>query len=159
MNIDELFDKLEKNQTSIELSVAAEQSKYQLDNESLFQLPLISLVILIMADGTTKPKVSQIGQLVGETFESVFVGFKGTARHLGWSTVLRIRSVKALTFLETTGLVEIRAKDGRITTTKPGKSLVTKTCKMENDLSSSLYKVKDAYKNIQSEKQYELKLT
>jgi hypothetical protein len=40
-----------------------------------------------------------------------FYGFKGSAQHLGWSANLRIRTIKAVNFLEATKLIEVNIKN------------------------------------------------
>lgn len=110
MNFENFFIEVESSENNITMPPDSDKRAELLDNETLFQLPLISLIVLIIASGKRKPLVSELGQLVGESIEIVFTGFKGSARNLGWSALLRIRTVKSVSFLEMTGFLEIRKK-------------------------------------------------
>ncbi len=56
MNFDSFFDQLEDNGLSLKVDKLDSKSDKLLDNEALFQLPLISLIILLLAKD--KPPVS-----------------------------------------------------------------------------------------------------
>ena len=109
MNYDEFFR--EANQRNVRLVADADQDQTSnvtlLGNEALFQLPFLAMAILSICKGSRKPVLSELGQIVGECLERTLVGFKGSAQHIGWSANLRIRTVKALTFLEISGLIEV----------------------------------------------------
>ncbi|WP_185232620.1 hypothetical protein [Teredinibacter franksiae] len=158
MTFENFFIEVEKRESGIILPSDTEGGARFLDNESLFQLPLISLIVLIMASGQRKPIVSELGQLVGETIESVFTGFKGSARHLGWSALLRIRTVKSVSFLELSGFIEIRNKDSRLAVTKKGQKLLKSVLSKNSELASNLLEVKDAFAILHKDAQYEAKL-
>ncbi|MGU5529003.1 hypothetical protein, partial [Aeromonas caviae] len=106
MNFESFFHRLQNNVITLPLSSQEKSEQYNLlDNEALFQLPLISIIILVLAKDKRKPKVAEVGQLVGECIESSFLGFKGSTQHIGWSANLRIRTVKSMSFLENAGLI------------------------------------------------------
>ncbi|WP_336939019.1 hypothetical protein [Acinetobacter modestus] len=119
-----------------------------LNNEALFQLPLISLIILMLAKDRRKPNISEIGQLVGECIEATFFGFKGSAQHIGWSANLRIRTIKAVNFLELSKLIVIDYKRKKITATSLGIKVINSALEKEDDLSYNLSKISMAYRNI-----------
>lgn len=58
-----------------------------LSNEVLFHLPFIAMVILIISTAKSKPRYTEIGQLVGECLERTLVGFKGKSQYLGWTAI------------------------------------------------------------------------
>lgn len=158
MSFENFFLEVEKTENSIFLSADTNGRTCLLDNEALFQLPLISLIVLIIASGQRKPAISELGQLIGESIESVFTGFKGSARHLGWSALLRVRTVKAVSFLELSGFVEIRNKDSRLAVTNKGQRLLKSVLSKNTELSSNLLQVKDAFAFVHKDSQNEAKL-
>ena len=158
MSFENFFLEAEKTGSDILLPFGRESDLHHLDNETLFQLPLISLIVLIIASGKRKPVVSELGQLVGESIEAVFTGFKGSARHLGWSALLRIRTVKSVSFLELSGFLEIRTKDNRLAATKKGQRLLKNVLNKESELAGRLLEVKDAFAVLHKDSQYEYKL-
>ncbi len=158
MNFDSFFDQVERSNLVINFDRSIKSSQHLPDNEALFQLPLISLIILLMAKDRRKPFVSEIGQMVGESLESSMPGFKGSAQHLGWSANLRIRTVKALTFLEQSNLVEIQNRKGRLEITELGKKVIDKALGRDDDLSYNLAEISRAYRNIRVSKQLDMEL-
>jgi hypothetical protein len=158
MNFDSFFDQMERSNLAINFDRSIKSSQHLLDNEALFQLPLISLIILLMAKDRRKPFVSEIGQMVGESLESSMPGFKGSAQHLGWSANLRIRTVKALTFLEQANLVEIQNRKGRLEITELGRKVIDKALGRDDDLSYNLAEISRAYRNIRVSKQLDMEL-
>jgi hypothetical protein len=158
MNFEGFFQEVEERNSGIHLPDDTEDGIHLLDNETLFQLPLISLILLVIASGKRKPIVSELGQLVGESIETVFSGFKGSARHLGWSALLRIRTVKSVSFLELSGFIEIRNKDNRLVATKKGQRLLKSVLSKDNELACHLLEVKDAFATVHKDAQYEAKL-
>lgn len=149
MNFNDFFD----NIPNITLNSTKESNQNSpnynlLNNEALFQLPLICLIILMLAKDRRKPDISEIGQLVGECIESSFYGFKGTAQHLGWSANLRIRTIKAVSFLESTKLIEVNYRKKRILATDLGAKVINSALAKEDDLSFNLSKISIAYRNI-----------
>lgn len=158
MNFNQFFDDVEEK-GNFQLRITASRETYHsLNNEALFQLPLIALIILVMAKDRRKPKVAEIGQLVGESIEASMLGFKGSAQHLGWSANLRMRTVKALNFLEMAQLVEVHNLKSRITATEMGKKVVIRAFESDDDLSYNLAQIARAYRNICIAKQLDLEL-
>ncbi len=129
-----------------------------LGNESLFHTPLIALTIILLARSRAKPKQDEIGMLVGVCFEKSLAGFKGSSQELGWSANLRIRTVKALTFLENTGLITTDKGTSRIEATESGKKLIDHILKDDSRLCVALLMIKRAYRNICKERAVEVKL-
>ena len=66
MNYDDFFKE------AIRLNLRPPLNSFQvtyhssLDNEALFQLPLLAMVILTLSKGKRKPKFAELGQLVGD---------------------------------------------------------------------------------------------
>lgn len=158
MNFDIFFDQVEESGLVIPLAMTINKSSILLSNEALFQLPLISLIILVMAKDKRKPFVSEIGQLVGTSLEDSMPGFKGSSQHLGWSANLRVRTVKAISFLEHSELVIISNRKGRIKITELGKKVIHSAINAENDLSYNLAQIARSYRNICVHKQLDLEL-
>jgi hypothetical protein len=158
MNFENFFIEAESKDSGIDFPFSSQNETHFLDNEALFQLPLISLIVLTIASCKRKPIISELGQLVGESIESVFTGFKGSARHLGWSALLRIRTVKSVSFLEVSGFVEIRKIDSRLAATEKGKRLLKNVLSKDNELSSHLLELKDAFSVVHKDSQNETKL-
>ncbi|WP_208108497.1 hypothetical protein [Halomonas ventosae] len=121
MNFESFFQAANENQAVISIDSEKQSSGSFLSNEALFQLPLISLIVLLLAKDRRKPYVSEVGQLVGESIEDSMFGFKGSSQHIGWSANLRVRTVKALSFLEEANLIEIQNRKGRLQITELGK--------------------------------------
>jgi hypothetical protein len=158
MNFEKFFERTSLNDTKISYEEKHTQKHHLLNNEALFQLPLISLIVLLMAKDRRKPKVSEIGQLVGECIENSIPGFKGSAQHVGWSANLRVRSVKAISFLEITKLIEVNNRKGKIQISELGKKVIEKAQSKEDDLACQLSEIARAYRNICVSKQLDLEL-
>lgn len=158
MNYDEFFESVTRREISIVVLEKDVQKNYQLSNEALFQLPLISMIVLLLAKGRRKPIVTEIGQMVGESIEASLVGFKGSSNHLGWSAILRIRTVKAISFLERSGMIEIRKSDNRILATNLGQKVIDRALSNDDDLSYNLALIQRSYRNICVNKQMDLEL-
>src|ERR1039457_1818951 len=141
MNFDTFFDQAEVSNLNVKFGSLSNYSNRLLDNEALFQLPLISLIVLLMAKDRRKPRVTEIGQLVDESLESSMYGFKGSAQHIGWSANLRVRTVKAMVFLEHSKLVEIHNKKGRVEITELGKKVINSATNRDDNLSYNLSKI------------------
>ena len=129
MNYEQFFEEANRNNIKLELTNAKEQAPHQLGNEALFHLPLLAMTILMLSKTQRKPRSSELGQLVGECFERVFVGFKGSSQYLGWSANLRVRTVKALTFLEAAELVKVDSNSSKILITDGGKKVIERVLK------------------------------
>lgn len=148
-----------KSESSILLTESNPKTRHDtLGNESLFHTPLIALTIVLLARSRSKPKRDEIGMLVGVCFEKGLAGFKGSSQELGWSANLRIRTVKALTFLENTGLINIEKSTSRIEATNSGKKLIDSILKEESRLCLALLMLKREYRNICKERSIEAKL-
>ena len=116
------------------------------------------MTILLLSKSKRKPKSDEIGQLVGECFERTFSGFKGSSQHLGWSANLRMRTVKALTFLEAADLVRVDKSHSRINATVNGKKVIARATKGDTDLAYTLQLIERKYRDIEVEKQISLEL-
>ncbi|MEH6641017.1 hypothetical protein [Vreelandella glaciei] len=129
-----------------------------LDNEALFQLPFIAMVILVMAKGSTKPSVTELGSLVGECLEKSMPAFKRSNQHIAWSANLRVRTVKAMTFLEMAGLVEVQHNKGMVIISDLGRKVVSKAIDEDSELSLNLKNISRQYRNIYKDNKLELRL-
>jgi hypothetical protein len=158
MNYDEFFESVTRREISIAVLEKDIQKNYQLSNEALFQLPLISMIVLLLAKDRRKPIVTEIGQMVGESIEASLVGFKGSSNHLGWSAILRIRTVKAISFLERSGMIDIRKSDNRMLATTLGQKVIDRALSNDDDLSYNLSLIQRSYRNICVNKQMDLEL-
>ncbi len=149
MNFESFFHHLQNNVITLPLSSQEKSEQYNLlDNEALFQLPLISIIILVLAKDKRKPKVAEVGQLVGECIESSFLGFKGSTQHIGWSANLRIRTVKSMSFLENTGLITINNRKDRLHITELGKKVIDRANAWDENLEYNLSLISRSYRNI-----------
>ncbi len=151
MNLHEFFEEAAELQLKVSLPEAREPIPHALSNEALFQLPLLAMVILSMSKGKSKPELPEIGQLVGECLERTVAGFKGSSQDIGWSANLRIRTIKALTFLEATGLAEVEARTKLINATDMGRQVYDRAVEDEGYLSYALQTVERSYLNIRAE--------
>ncbi|WP_081843693.1 hypothetical protein [Aeromonas taiwanensis] len=157
MNFDAFFDNLSQKSSSIQMVEYKTQNQL-LNNEALFQLPLISLIILLMAKDKRKPNVSEIGQLVGESIEASMPGFRGSAQHIGWSANLRVRTVKALSFLEMASLVMVNNRNSKLQITDLGKKVIGHAMSRDDNLSYNLAQLSRAYRNICVSRNLDLEL-
>ncbi len=158
MNYDSFFREIKESGLELSFDNRHGAPPARLSNEALFHLPLIAITVLVLSKGKRKPRINQIGQLVGECFERVFSGFKGSSQHVGWSANLRMRTVRAITFLEMAKLIVI--DEGRASATESGKCVVNKILDdEESDLTFTLYTIERAYRDISTERQLSLSLT
>lgn len=148
MNFESFFAEMSKSRTVVKMDAVVSESDRLLNNEALFQLPLISLIVLMLAKDRRKLRISETGQLVGECIEASMPGFKGSAQHIGWSANLRVRTVKAISFLEIANLILVNDRKGRIEVTELGKRVITRALDREDDLAFGLLAVARAYRNI-----------
>lgn len=151
MNYKEFFERVADKDLIIPIdasSLAKRRQHDTLDNEALFQLPLICLIILTMVSSNRKPFVSQIGQLVGESIQLSMPAFKKSKQHIAWSSNLRVRTVKAITFLEHANLIEIKNRKGRASITDLGKKVIKYAIDTDSELSANLAAIRMAYRNI-----------
>jgi len=158
MNYDRFFEEVREKSINFDFDNEKENLGGLLSNEALFHLPLLALTILILSKDRRKPRSQQIGQLVGECLEKSLLGFKGSAQHIGWSANLRVRTVKALNFLEVSSLVKVDQKKGIILSTELGNRVIDTLFKQDTDLSYTLRVIKQSYRNICVEKQIEMEL-
>lgn len=82
MSLNEFFKEAEKLNIHLRISVAESVPAHSLNNEALFQLPLLAMTILALSKGNSKPVLSEIGQLVGECLERTVAGFKGSSQDI-----------------------------------------------------------------------------
>jgi hypothetical protein len=151
MNANNFFSEAERLDVRIRLPEGEISNSHNLSNEALFQLPLLSMAILALAKSQSKPCLPEIGQLIGECLERTVAGFKGSSQDIGWSANLRIRTIKALTFLEETGLVDVDVRTKEIAATKLGHSVYRRAISADNLLSASIKVVEMSYENIRAE--------
>lgn len=156
MNYERFFAAVESTGIEVSFDNPRETPTARLSNEALFHLPLLASTVLMLAKGRRKPRSSELGQLIGECFERTFAGFKGSSQHLGWSANLRVRTVRALTFLETAGLVEVESNTKRLSATQRGRAVIETALRQESELSLVLLTVEREYRNISEEKQISL---
>jgi hypothetical protein len=157
MNYEEFFDEASRLSVALNDDSSKGTHAVALSNEALFQIPLLAMTILAFAKGQKKPHLSQVGQLVGECLERSITGFKGSTQGIGWSANLRIRTVRALTFLEVSGLVSL-SRTKLISTTDQGKKLIDEAFRLDGRLSIALKTIERAYQNISSESQFRMKI-
>lgn len=158
MNFETFFSEVRKAGLELSFDNPEQTSTPRLSNEALFHLPLLAITILMLAKNKRKPRIDELGQLVGECFERTFVGFKGSSQHLGWSANLRVRTVRALTFLETAGLVTVEGHTKRMGITPSGKTVIAAALAQDSDLTYTLRVVERSYRNISVERQLSLGL-
>jgi len=158
MDYDGFFKAVREKKIKLRFEDGKDTHPTRLSNEALFHLPLLAVTILLLAKDRRKPRVDEIGQLIGECFERTFVGFKGSSQHLGWSANLRVRTVRALTFLETAGLVEVDKNTERVIASKKGKPVIDRALQQDSDLSYTLKALERSYRNISVEKQMAMEL-
>lgn len=153
MDYEEFFQEASEKKIVLSPEKFSDSVNHRLSNEALFHLPLLAMTILLLSKTRRKPKADELGQLIGECFERTFSDFKGSSQHLGWSANLRMRTVKALTFLEAVSLVEVDLHDSRIKATEFGKKVVSKAIDVQSDLGCTLHLIERNYFDLQIEKQ------
>ena len=99
--------------------------------------------MLAISKGLSKRELPELGQLVG--------GFKGSSQDIGWSGNLRIRTIKALTFLESTGQVTIDKATRRVSATDLGKKVYNDAINGESLLAVSMKTIELSYQYIRDE--------
>lgn len=153
MSAVDFFSEARRLNLKLNLSGEEHSPAHTLDNEALFQLPLLAMVILALSKGRAKPVLPEIGRLVGECLERTVAGFKWSSQDIGWSGNLRIRTVKALTFLESTGQVSIDAVTREISATALGKKVYMGAVQGEGMLALSMKGIELSYQYIRDEAQ------
>lgn len=159
MNFADFFAEAKEKNITFKCNNTAAPITHRISNEALFHIPLLAITILQLSSSRAKPKSDELGQLVGECFERTFRGFKGSSQHLGWSANLRMRTVKALTFLEMANLIEVNAIKSTIGITPTGRKLLNKAFSEETDLTYTLEIIKQNYNDIRAEKQIAMGLS
>lgn len=147
----EFFSEARRLGLKLNLSGEGASPMHTLDNEALFQLPLLAMTILAISKGRSKPDLPEIGQLVGECLERTVAGFKGSSQDIGWSGNLRIRTIKALTFLELTGQITIDKVTREISATDLGKKVYSGAVEGDNLLAHSMKTIELSYQYIRDE--------
>lgn len=158
MNYSEFFAMAESRGLRVESTQITSDSTVLLSNEALFQLPFLAMVILVLAKGHRKPMPEELGQLVSECLERAVAGFKESPQGIGWSANLRIRTVKALTFLEVAGLAFVHARRQVITLSDLGKKVVDRVLASETQLALTLATIERSYQHIASEAAFQSRL-
>jgi predicted transcriptional regulator len=158
VNFEEFFQEAEERNVRIAGDDGQPHKALLLSNEALFQLPLLAMAVLVISRGNRKPKQDQLGQLVGECLERSLAGFKGSSQHIGWSANLRIRTVKALTFLEMAGLVVPVTTSRTFSITDRGKEILSAAMDSDSHLARTLRVIERNYRNITTEYQIRLEL-
>lgn len=151
MNASEFFEEATRLDIRLKLPVELSVPAHSLSNEALFQLPLLAMTILAIAKGSAKPILPEIGQLVGECLERTVVGFKGSSQDIGWSGNLRIRTIKALTFLESTRQISVDKFTQRVSATDLGKKVYQSAMEGESPLAMSMKTIELSYQYIRDE--------
>lgn len=151
MNASEFFEEAIRLDIRLKLPVELSVPAHSLSNEALFQLPLLAMTILAIAKGSAKPLLPEIGQLVGECLERTVVGFKGSSQDIGWSGNLRIRTIKALTFLESTRQISVDKFTQRVSATDLGKKVYQSAMDGESPLAMSMKTIELSYQYIRDE--------
>lgn len=158
MNYETFFEQVRNDEVNLYFDNEKAYEGGLLSNEALFHLPLLALTILMLSKGKRKPRSQQIGQLVGECLEKSLIGFKGSAQHVGWSANLRVRTVKALNFLEISSLAKVDDRKGIIEATELGHKVINTLFEKDSDLTYTLKVIDQSYRNICVEKQIEMEL-
>jgi hypothetical protein len=156
MNFEAFFEEVRSKNVQLVFDNPFQGPTARLSNEALFHLPLLAITVLLLAKTKRKPRIDELGQLVGECFERTFVGFQGSSQHLGWSANLRVRTVRALTFLETAKLVAVDKSKGRIVATEAGKEVIAAALDSASDLAYTLRVIERSYRNVNVERQISL---
>lgn len=151
MNATEFFNEATKLDIRLDLPAELSVPAHSLSNEALFQLPLLAMTILAITKGAAKPLLPEIGQLVGESLERTVAGFKGSSQDIGWSGNLRIRTIKALTFLEATNQITVDERTRRISATELGKKVYQSAIANESPLAMSMKTVELSYQYMRDE--------
>lgn len=157
MNFEDFFSSVKESNIVLDIGSDFSTARF-LNNEALFQLPLIALIVLLMAKDRRNPGVSEVGQLVGESIEASMPGFKGSSQNIGWSANLRIRTVKAIGFLELANLIVVDNLKSRLKITDLGKKVIERALGRNDDLSLGLVHAARAYRNICVARQLDLEL-
>jgi hypothetical protein len=156
MNFEQFFREAERRSLRLGAHNTRTDQAHRLNNEAMFLLPLLSIVVLMLASGRVKPRIDELGQVVGECMERTFIGFAKSQQHIGWSANLRIRTVRALTFLEVARLVEVRNQ--KLSATSLGKRVLGSALERETNLAYTLRLAARSFQDLVAERQLQLEL-
>jgi len=156
VNFEEFFSQANRLEVKLDLPSERAEASTLLSNEALFQLPLLAMIILMMSKGAKKPRSNELGQVVGDCIERTLAGFKGSSQHIGWSGNLRIRTIKALAFLELADLVHVDQDAKQISATEKGQKVIALATKGEGNLATTLGVVERNYRDMAREQQLRL---
>lgn len=156
MNFEEFFAEAKRQSVNLDLPSDRAEIPILLSNEALFHLPLLAMIILMMSKGTKKPRSNELGQVVGDCIERTLAGFKGSSQHIDWSANLRIRTIKALAFLELADLVHVDQNSKFIAATEKGKKVVVLATKGDGNLATTLGVVERNFRDMAREQQLRL---
>lgn len=156
MNFEKFFIEAKRLEVKLDLPNERSETPNLLSNEALFHLPLLAMIILMMSKGTKKPRSNELGQVVGDCIERTLAGFKGSSQHIGWSANLRIRTIKALSFLELADLVHVDQNAKLITATEKGKKVIALATNGDGNLATTLGVVERNYRDMAREQQLRL---
>ena len=156
MDIQSFFNQTEGLTINLE-ATREKQVERKLSNEALFQLPFISMTILFLSKGRSKPSVAEVGQKLGYAFERSFVAFKGSSQHVGWSSNMRLRTTTAVSFLELSKLVTVDTYNKEVSITELGKAVIEKVMHQEGNLKDNITVLCKNFNGLKKEdKVYEL---
>lgn len=150
MELDAFFEQTSSYKISLDGTVANKTNR-KISNEALFQLPFISMSILFLSKGLSKPTVNEIGQKIGTAFERSFPAFKGSSQHLGWSSNMRIRTTTAVSFLEVAKLITVDKHDKKVSITELGKIVADRVTQEDGNLKDNLTVVCKNFTGIRKE--------
>jgi hypothetical protein len=156
VNFEEFFTEAKRLDVKLDFPTERPEISYLLSNEALFHLPLLAMIILMMSKGAKKPRSNELGQVVGDCIERTLAGFKGSSQHIGWSANLRIRTIKALAFLELADLVHVDQNAKLITATEKGKKVIALATDGDGNLATTLGVVERNYRDMAREQQLRL---
>lgn len=126
-----------------------------LTNDALFHLPFLVLAILSISKGRKKITTADLGHTFNQAIERTIVGYKKGSQMLSWSANLRLRTAKALEFLECSSLVLINY-DKSIAPTDSGKKLINGVLSEASFLGVTLRKLSRNFNDLKSEQQINL---
>lgn len=126
-----------------------------LTNDALFHLPFLVLAILCITKGRRKVTTADLGHLFSQAFERTITGYKKGSQMISWSANLRLRTAKALEFLECSSMVFINY-DKSISPTDTGKLFINSVLSEASFLGVTLRKLSRNFNDLKSEKQINL---
>jgi hypothetical protein len=159
MNFQEFFDAAHRLEVKLDVSTQPNSGSILLSNEALFHLPLLAMIILTLSKGRRKPKFDELGQVVGECIEKTLAGYKGSSQFISWSANLRIRTIKALMFLEAAKLVDVNQDNKYITATELGKRVIQMAIDGDTNLAITLSTIQRSYRDFMVERQIRLEVS